>query len=438
LPWQDEGDHRIFSGEFKLESRRTMPTHSDSDRRTFVRRAVAALALARLDLLRFWQTPLHRVEGRALANELSALDRATAWINSPALTAASLQGKVVLVQFCTFTCINWLRTLPYIRAWAQSYKSSGLVVIGAHTPEFPFEHTLENVRRATAAMNVNYPVAVDSDYGIWRGFNNQYWPAVYLFDAKGRVRHHQFGEGEYPATEEMIQQLLTESGARDVAHPLTPVEARGIEAAADWGDLRSAENYVGSARTEGFVSPGGGPGNPVGRDQPRRGVAIVLGTNPALLLWTWQCGRRHHAHHPHVTGKLRVVLGKVRDEEQQCMDARLGERRARWTEADGIAHLRIIDLRKRIAAEIERRAESCNQRVLRHGARIFWHRIPSGHWQRHAANPLAETVIGALEVARDVADGLLWSARLEVVLGGWNRIEGCEQQLSVVSGEVLE
>ena len=206
---------------------------------------------------RFWQRPLQDIERIATVDELSSLAKATAWINSPPLTAASLKGKVVLVQFCTFTCINWLRTLPYTRAWAQAYKSAGLVTIGVHTPEFEFEHDLENVRRALAAMKVDYPIAVDNDYEVWRGFSNQYWPALYLLDGMGRVKHHQFGEGGYAESEKMIQQLLTASGAQDVRHETTPVEGRGIEAPADWADLRSAENYVGSERTEGFASPGG-------------------------------------------------------------------------------------------------------------------------------------------------------------------------------------
>src|SRR5205823_4297480 len=234
-----------------------MPLHIDSDRRAFLRTTAVALAAGRFDMLRSWQEPLNHMEPTALMNELSALGSATAWINSPALTAASLKGNVVLVQFWTFTCINWLRTLAYTRAWAQAYKNSGLVVIGVHTPEFAFEHDLDNVRRATGDLKVDYPVAVDNDYAVWRGFNNQYWPALYLLDAKGRVRHHQFGEGEYAASERMIQQLLTEAGGREPAHQPASVDGRGIEAPADWEDLKSGENYVGYDRTEHFSSPGG-------------------------------------------------------------------------------------------------------------------------------------------------------------------------------------
>jgi thiol-disulfide isomerase/thioredoxin len=190
-------------------------------------------------------------------NELASLSGATAWLNTGPLTAAGLRGKVVLVDFWTYTCINWLRTEPYVRAWAEKYRDQGLVVIGAHTPEFPFEHDLDNVRRAVEVMNVPYPVAIDNDYAIWRGFNNHYWPALYFVDAQGRLRHHQFGEGEYEQAEKFIQQLLVEAGAVGVAQDLVSVEGRGLEAPADWADLKSEENYLGYDRTEGFASPGG-------------------------------------------------------------------------------------------------------------------------------------------------------------------------------------
>ena len=195
--------------------------------------------------------------GVATGDELASFRDATAWINSSPLTEANLKGKVILAQFCTFTCINWLRTLPYIRAWASKYKAAGLVVVGVHTPEFPFEKELANVRRAIAAMKVEYPIAVDNAYSIWRGFSNQYWPALYLFDGLGRVRHTQFGEGGYAESEQAIQQLLTQAGARISDDRLSVVEGRGIEAAAEWADAKSPENYVGYQRTQGFASPGG-------------------------------------------------------------------------------------------------------------------------------------------------------------------------------------
>ena len=190
-------------------------------------------------------------------NELASLGGATAWLNTAPLTAAALRGKVVLVDFWTYTCINWLRTEPYVRAWAEKYRDQGLVVIGVHTPEFSFEHDIDNVRRAVEVMKLSYPIAVDSDYAIWHGFDNHYWPALYFVDAQGRLRHQQFGEGEYEQAERFIQQLLVEAGAPNVAQDLVSVEGRGFEAPADWANLKSEENYLGYERTEGFVSPGG-------------------------------------------------------------------------------------------------------------------------------------------------------------------------------------
>jgi len=188
---------------------------------------------------------------------LPSLDGTTTWLNSPPLTAADLRGHVVLVQFWTYTCINWLRTLPYVRAWADRYADQGLVVIGVHTPEFPFERDLDNVRRATEEMRVGYPVAVDNDYAVWQGFANHYWPALHFVDARGRIRHHHFGEGEYEVSERVIQSLLGESGINGVVQRVVAVEGTGTEAAADWDSLGSAENYVGYERTQSFASPGG-------------------------------------------------------------------------------------------------------------------------------------------------------------------------------------
>jgi thiol-disulfide isomerase/thioredoxin len=192
-----------------------------------------------------------------IEGELSSLGSATEWINSPPLTAAGLRGKIVLIDFWTYTCINWLRSLPYVRAWAEKYRDQGLVVIGVHTPEFAFEKDIDNVRRAAQDMRLAYPIAIDNDYAIWRGFKNQYWPALYFVDAQGRMRHHQFGEGAYEQAEKTIQQLLAEAGAGGIGHDLVAVDARGVEAAADWTSLKSSENYVGYERTEGFASPGG-------------------------------------------------------------------------------------------------------------------------------------------------------------------------------------
>ena len=188
---------------------------------------------------------------------LPSLGGATGWLNSQPLTAADLRGKVVLIDFCTYTCINWLRQLPYVRAWSEKYKDHGLVVIGVHSPEFEFEHNLANVRRAAKELMVEYPIAIDNDYAIWRAFDNHYWPALYFVDAQGQIRHHHFGEGQYEQSEMVIQQLLTESGSIGIGDELVSVDASGIEAAADWDSLRSPETYVGYDRTLNFASPGG-------------------------------------------------------------------------------------------------------------------------------------------------------------------------------------
>jgi thiol-disulfide isomerase/thioredoxin len=200
---------------------------------------------------------------------LPSFDGATGWLNSPPLTPADLRGKVVLVDFWTYTCINWLRQLPYVRAWAEKYADQGLVVIGVHTPEFPFEKDADNVRQAVQDMRVTYPVATDNNYAVWLAFDNHYWPALYFADAQGRIRHHHFGEGEYQQSEMVIQQLLAEAGATGISRELVSVDARGIEAAADWASLRSPENYTGYERTENFASPGGAvPGKPHGYTAP--------------------------------------------------------------------------------------------------------------------------------------------------------------------------
>ena len=218
--------------------------------------------------------------------ELAAIGGAAEWLNSPRLTPSSLAGKVVLVDFWTYTCINWLRTLPYVRAWAQKYQP-GLVVIGVHTPEFGFEKNVDNVRRAVRQMRIEYPVAIDNDYAIWRAFNNQYWPALYFIDAAGRVREHHFGEGAYDRSEMTIRRLLAETGAGAPRDGVVSVEARGLEAAADWDNLRSPENYLGYERTANFVSPGGA------ERERRRAYAAPTGLalNQWALAGEWTMGR---------------------------------------------------------------------------------------------------------------------------------------------------
>jgi len=193
---------------------------------------------------------------QSASSKLTSLERADEWLNSPPLTAADLRGKVVLVHFWTYTCINWLRTQSYLRAWAEKYKDKGLIVIGVHTPEFRFEKNIDNVRREVRALRVDYPVAVDSEYVIWRAFNNNYWPAQYFIDAQGRVRHMHFGEGSYDQSEMVIQRLLMEAGAGEIGDGSVSVEPRGFEVGADWASLKSPENYVGYERAEGFASPG--------------------------------------------------------------------------------------------------------------------------------------------------------------------------------------
>jgi thiol-disulfide isomerase/thioredoxin len=192
-----------------------------------------------------------------IEGKMASLGGATEWLNSQPLAAARLRGNIVLIDFWTYTCINWLRTLPYVRAWAEKYKDQGLVVIGVHSPEFEFEKNVDNVRRAAKDMRVDYPIAVDSDHAIWRAFKNTYWPALYFVDAQGRIRHHQFGEGEYEQSERIMQQLLAEAGSGGIGQELVSVDARGAEAAADWRSLKSPETYVGYQRTENFASPGG-------------------------------------------------------------------------------------------------------------------------------------------------------------------------------------
>jgi thiol-disulfide isomerase/thioredoxin len=217
-----------------------------------------------------------------------SLAGATGWLNSQPLTPSGLRDKVVVVDFWTLTCINWIRSLPYVRAWAQKYEHRGLVVIGVHTPEFAVEQDVDNVRRAAKEMRVDYPIALDNDYAVWRAFNNEYWPALYFIDGRGQIRHHQFGEGEYERSERIIQQLLADAGIAGIGDDLVSVDARGIEAAADWGALRSPETYVGYQRGENFASPGG-----VVPDERHTYVAPArMNLNYWALSGEWTVGRQ--------------------------------------------------------------------------------------------------------------------------------------------------
>ena len=189
------------------------------------------------------------VEGR-----LASLEGATVWLNSEPLTPEGLRGRVVLVDFWTYTCINWLRTFPYRRAWAAKYADAGLIVVGVHTPEFGFERDIDNVVSQSRSIGVEYAIAVDSDYAIWRAFSNHFWPALYVADAEGRIRYHHFGEGEYAMAEMVVQQLLIDQGAKDIDPDLVIVEPRGLEVAADWRTLRSPETYLGYGQSTGLAS----------------------------------------------------------------------------------------------------------------------------------------------------------------------------------------
>jgi thiol-disulfide isomerase/thioredoxin len=234
-----------------------------------------------------WETqPMSTATAQlAIEGELPRLDGAKEWINSPSLTAG-LRGKVVLVDFWTYTCINWRRTLPYVRAWAEKYQDHGLVIIGVHTPEFSFEKNLGNVHRAMTELAISYPVAVDSDYVIWRAFSNQYWPAIYVADARGRIRYHQFGEGEYEQTERVIQQLLTEAGNANLPKELVSLDPQGVEKAADWASVKSPETYVGYEKAEYFASPGN-----AARDRPHVYAAPArLRLNEWALVGDWTIG----------------------------------------------------------------------------------------------------------------------------------------------------
>jgi thiol-disulfide isomerase/thioredoxin len=217
---------------------------------------------------------------------LPSFDGATGWLNSGPLTREGLQGNVVVVNFWTYTCVNWLRQLPYVRAWAEKYASSGLVVVGVHTPEFPFEHDIENVRQSAADMGVTYPIALDNEYAVWQAFGNHYWPALYFADGQGRIRHHHYGEGEYARSEMIIRELLAENGFTRSEDGLVSVTPAGVEAAADWASLESPETYTGYEQAENFASPGGS----VAGVESAYSVPPTLGLNQWALSGDWTIG----------------------------------------------------------------------------------------------------------------------------------------------------
>jgi cytochrome c biogenesis protein CcdA/thiol-disulfide isomerase/thioredoxin len=220
----------------------------------------------------------------ALSGPLGSLLRARQWLNTAPLQSTDLRGKVVLVNFWTYSCINCLRTLPHVRAWAEAYKDRGLMVVGVHTPEFAFEKDVGNVAKAAASLGVSYPVAIDNDFAIWRAFGNRGWPALYFIDAEGRIRHHALGEGGWDESERVIQQLLTEADGVPVAGGGAAIDGRGALAAADLGNLRSGETYIGYAHATGFASPGG-----IRTDVPsvyRPASALPLGRWSLRGTWT--------------------------------------------------------------------------------------------------------------------------------------------------------
>ncbi len=218
-----------------------------------------------------------------------SLAGAAAWLNSPPLDPAALKGKVVLIDFWTYSCINCLRAIPYVRAWWAKYKDEGLMVIGVHSPEFAFEHDIDNVKKAVANLKITYPVAIDNAFTIWRAFDNEYWPAHYFIDAEGRIRHEHFGEGDYDESERVIQQLLAEAGNK-VARGLVAVSASGAEAPADTVEDKSPETYIGYFRADNFASPGGEI-----HDAPHDYVAPKAALNEWGLTGDWTVGMQHAA-----------------------------------------------------------------------------------------------------------------------------------------------
>jgi thiol-disulfide isomerase/thioredoxin len=226
-----------------------MPEEINHDRRRFL--GAAAMTIVGLQL------GMIGLADAKPSSELGSIGNVKEWLNSQPLTPTELRGKVVLINFWTYSCINWRRQLPYVRAWAEKYKDQGLVVIGVHAPEFDFEKNVDNVRWAAKDMRVGYPIVIDNNHAIWRAFSNQYWPALYFVDAQGRIRHQQFGEGEYEQSEKIIQKLLAVARNNSINNALVSVDARGAEAAADWNDLKSPENYLGYERTENLRLPVG-------------------------------------------------------------------------------------------------------------------------------------------------------------------------------------
>jgi thiol-disulfide isomerase/thioredoxin len=218
---------------------------------------------------------------------LPSLDGIGPWFNSPPLTREQLKGKVVVIDFWTYSCINCLRSIPYVRAWDEKYRKDGLVVIGVHAPEFAFERDPANVERAIKELGIRYPVALDNDWKLWRALKNNYWPAHYFIDAQGRIRYYHHGEGQYELSERIIRQLLAEAGHAPMDVGMARASASGAEAAAAFSDVRSPETYIGYTRADRFVSPGG-----LLRDQPKTYAAAPLKLNDWALEGSWLDGKQ--------------------------------------------------------------------------------------------------------------------------------------------------
>ena len=264
-----------------------MSTEIDHDRRRLLSTAAMFMAFGQLGLTSYAMAQTPTFSGLPIEDAVPSFGGATTWLNSQPLTTSALRGKVVLVNFWTYTCINSLRVLPYIRAWAEKYKDQGLIVIGIQSPEFSFEKNIDNIRWAINAMKIDYPVAVDNDHAVWRAFSNEVWPALYFVDARGRIRHRQFGEGDYEQSERTIQQLLVEARAGGIAHQLVSIDAQGAEAPADWASMKSPETYTGFELTEKFSSPGGARLS----KSHFYGYPVKLGLNHWALQGDWTVGR---------------------------------------------------------------------------------------------------------------------------------------------------
>jgi len=270
-----------FQKRLPLKGGKVLSMEVNYGRRRFLRAAAAAFVASQGGLIGSAAAQFGEVD------QLPSFNGASGWLNTQPLTTSGLRGKVVLIDFWTYTCINWRRTLPYVRAWSERYKDNGLAVIGVHTPEFSFERNIENVRWAAKSMRIDYPIAIDNEHAIWRAFNNQYWPALYFVDAKGHIQAHQFGEGQYDRSETIIWRLLSKAGHSGTSREPAMVESSGAEIPADWSNLKSSENYVGNEQSEGFSSPGGAALN-----KPRLySTPSRLGLNHWALSGEWTVGK---------------------------------------------------------------------------------------------------------------------------------------------------